>query len=280
MLQKIWHRHQGLWNWDLVTALTSDIASAKPPKSALSWCLIWADTGLLLAKFTGRRLRRRLEALLRGRPPGPLAVTYIDVGTHVAAKELSLMRHHVLPARADDFRCIGIEANRESYERVRERMGDDPHVTLVHGAVCRQIPPDGHVQLYLHGDGHGDSLHRTSGASVQVPALRLSDLVRAEGADPGRVLVVRMNIEGAEFDALRDLHEQGLLDRIDAFYGMWDDLSKIDAHLDREMTRFMAIHGIRTTTFNERDFVSGFRVRAIAYDLATSIVWAARRRAP
>ena len=59
-----------------------------------------------------------------------------------------------------------------------------------------------------------------------------------------------------------------------------DDLSKIDAHLDREMTRFMAIHGIRTTTFNERDFVSGFRVRAIAYDLATSIVWAARRRAP
>ena len=161
---------------------------------------------------------------------------------------------------------------------MRERFGADPHVSLIHGAVCRRLPDSGSVELYLHGDGHGDSLHRRSGASVQVPAMLLSDVVRREGADPERILLLRMNIEGAEYDALRDLHEHGLLDRVDAFYGMWDDLSKIDAELDRDMARFVAAHGIRTTTFNERDFVSGFRVRAIAYDLATSIAWAGRRR--
>lgn len=276
MLRTIWHRHQGLWNWNLVTALTSDVPSAKPPKSWLSWCLLWADTLILAARFVLRRAGRRLRAPRRDAGVR-VAVTYIDVGTHVAAKELLLMRQHVLPRYADSFTCLGIEANPGSFERVRERIGNDPHVRLLHGAVCRQVPEGGAVQLYLHGDGHGDSLHRMSGASVEVPAMRLSDLVRAEGADLDRVVIVRMNIEGAEYEALLDLHEQGLLDRVDAFYGMWDDLSKIDPGLDREMTRFMQAHGVRTTTLNERDFVSGFRVRVIAYDLCTSILWPARR---
>lgn len=278
MLRTLWHRHQGLWNWDLVTRLTPDVACAKPPKSALSWCLVWIDTLILAARFVLRRAGSRLR--LAGRHARvPVAVTYIDVGTHVAAKELLLMRQHVLPRCADTFRCVGIEANPESFERVRERVGDDPNVSLVNAAVCRHVPAGGTVQLFLHGDGHGDSLHRTSGASMQVPAIRLSDIVRAEASDPGRIIIVRMNVEGAEYEAILDLYENGLLDRVDAFYGMWDDLSKIDPKLDAEMTAFMRTHGVRTTTFNERDFVSGFRVRVIAYDLRTSILFPARRRA-
>ncbi len=279
MFRTIWHRHQGLWNWGLVTALTSDMPSARPPKAALSWCLIWVDTLILAARFVARRAGRVLGRGARRRSGMPVAVTYIDVGTHVAAKELLLMRQHVLPGHVDAFSCIGIEANRESFERVRERIGDDPQVRLIHAAVCRQVPPSGKVRLFLHGDGHGDSLHLMSDASVEVPAMRLSDLVRAEAADPDRILIVRMNIEGAEYEALLDLHEHGLLDRIDAFYGMWDDLSKINPALDREMTRFMRAHGVRTSTFNERDFVWGLRVRVIAYDLRTSIRWPARNTA-
>lgn len=279
MLRKIWHPHQGLWNWDLVTALTSDPMAAKPPKSRISWMLIWIDTCILAAKVLYRRIAKSVAsgALLGKARKEGVKVTYIDVGTHVAAKELTLLREHVLPRTSADFRCIGIEANEISCRKVADRFSGDDRVTLIHAAACRDIPESGHVELYLHGDGHGDSLYRVNKNSVAVPAIRVSDLVKAEAADPDRIILLRMNIEGAELDVLKDLDENGLLGRINGFYGMWDDLSKIDPELDRELIAFMKTHGLKTLTLNERDFVSGFRVRVIAYDLVTSIVCAGKR---
>lgn len=280
VLAKIWHPHQGLWNWDLVTALTNDPMAAKPPKSRISWMLIWIDSCILAARVLHRRMTRSFAsgALFGKVRKGEAKVTYIDIGTHVAAKELTLMREHVLPGTSTDFRCIGIEANEASCGKVAERFAGDGRVVLIHAAACRDIPESGHVELYLHGDGHGDSLYRANKSSIAVPAIKVSDLVKAEAEDPDRIILLRMNIEGAELDVLKDLDENGVLDRIDGFYGMWDDLSKIDPELDRELIAFMEGHGLRTLTFNERDFISRFRVRVIAYDIVTSIVCAGRRR--
>lgn len=282
MLGKIWHPHQGLWNWDLVTALTSDPMAAKPPKSRISWMLIWTDTCILAARVLCRRVAKSVAsgALFRTTRKATAKVTYIDLGTHVAAKELTLMREHVLPKTSADFRCIGVEANGNSCTQVAERFRGDRRVSMIHAAACRDIPESGKVELYLHGDGHGDSLYRVNRNRdpIAVPAIRASDLVRAEAGDPDRIILLRMNIEGAELDVLEDLDENGLLGRIDGFYGMWDDLSKIDPALDKELVAFMKRKGLKTLTLNERDFVSGFRVKVIAYDLVTSIVCASRRR--
>lgn len=274
MFGKIWHPHQGLWNWDLVTALTNDVAAAKPPKSGISWLLIWIDNFILFLRVLYRRMTKSVAsgAIFRRRKKGAVKVTYIDVGTHVAAKELTLMREHVLPKLSCDFRCLGIEANKASYDKVAEKFSGDRSVSLINAAVCRDIPGNGLVELYLHGDGHGDSLYRAGRNSVAVPAIKLSDVVKAESEDPNRIILVRMNIEGAEYDALKDLCENDVLDRVDGFYGMWDDVSKLNPGLDKEMIGFMKRNGIRTLTFNERDFVSRFRVGVIAYDLSTSIV--------
>lgn len=278
MLRKVWHPHQGLWNWDLVMSLTDDVATTAPPKSKISWFLIYMDTLVLFIRIFCRRIRIGITsaAFPTFFKPRNAKVTYIDVGIHVAAKELALMRNHLLPSISNEFKCIGIEANESSFRKIEEKFQNDKLVQLINAAVCREVPESGCVKLYLHGDGHGDSMYRIGERATLVPAITLSDIVKKECADPDRIILVRMNIEGAEYDVLRDLRENGVLDKVDGFYGMWDDLSKIDPNLDREMISFMRENKIRTMTFNERDFVSEFRVKAISYDIITTVSYSSK----
>ena len=80
-----------------------------------------------------------------------------------------------------------------------------------------------------------------------------------------------MNIEGSEVDVIQDLVESGLAKHIDGYFGMWDDMSKINQKKDDEFRLFLRNHHIHPFTFNERDFMAPLRVKAIRYDIATAI---------
>jgi FkbM family methyltransferase len=278
ILQSLWHPHQGLWNWDLVMKLTTDRPSTNAPKSKISWFLIWGDNLILSARVLYRRAKKMLSSkAIFKKYNKNVKIMYIDIGTHVAAKELSLMREYVLPKVSNDFRCIGIEANSSSFNCVKEKYDNDKCVDLLNAAVCREIPENGSVDLYLNGDGHGDSLYKVSDKKITVSAMKVSDVIKKESEDPKRIILIRMNIEGAELDVLKDLQENNVLSKVDGYYGMWDDLSKINTDLDDELIRFTKLHKIKTITFNERDFVSTFRIKVIIYDLLTSIIYSKKR---
>jgi hypothetical protein len=87
-----------------------------------------------------------------------------------------------------------------------------------------------------------------------------------------------MNIEGAEVDVISDLVESGLAKYIDGYFGMWDDMSKIDQTRDDEFRGFLTKNHIRPFTFNGRDFEApAFRMKAIRYDVVTAIRIGAKR---
>lgn len=276
--RRLWHPHQGLWNWDLVAALTRQPASARPPRNGLAWALIHADTTARWLIALWRRVRRVGPFALWARPQVPVTreVVHLDLGTHQAARELSCMAGQWLPRAAARWRVFGFEANPESLQAARQRVGEDSRVQFVHAAVCGQIPEGGYLRLYRHGDGHGDSLLRAGSDAIEVPALRLSEWLAAQDFAPDAILLLRMNIEGAEEAVLRDLHAGGWLGRVAGFFGMWDDLSKIDAARDRNFRAWLRHLGVRPFTFNERDFVSPWRVRAIGYDVDTCLLAALR----
>ncbi len=265
--------------------LAKEAPSARPPRHPLSWALIHADSTLLWARAILRRLRRLGLAGVAGvagtgRPCASQEVVYLDIGTHTAARELTLLANEVLPRMGMRHRAFAFEANADSLLLAADRFTRNPRVSFVHAAVCGSVPASGHVRLFLHGDGHGDSLHRDAADSVEVPALRLSDWLRQQAFGADTILLLRMNIEGAEPDVLGDLRRTGWLQRISGFYGMWDDLSKLDEAADRAFRAQLRADGIRSFTFNERDFVSPWRVAAIAYDLRTSVLSACRVGAP
>jgi FkbM family methyltransferase len=247
--------------------------------------VVGADTGFLAWRIVARRVRLLgVPALFGLRPVTDTPVVYLDLGTHEQPGELTFA-HAMLRRLCRDLTVFGFEANAASSRAAQEAVAGLDRVQVLHGAVCRVVPANGLVQLYSpsspHGKGprgRGDSLYRRSDAGTPVRAIRLSAWLREQGlADGERVLLLRMNIEGAEFDVLHDLADAALTRMVDGYYGLWDDLSKFDEETDREFRRFTAGQGIRPVTFNGRDLRWPWRRRLIAYDLRTSVHAGARR---
>ena len=108
--------------------------------------------------------------------------------------------------------------------------------------------------------------------------MRLSDWLRERNIVLGdRICLLRMNIEGAEYDVLQDLVENGLAAHIDGYYGMWDDISKTDIRRDAEFRVFLSRNDIRSFTFNGRDVKWRARMKCIEYDMNSSVLAGLRR---
>jgi hypothetical protein len=102
----------------------------------------------------------------------------------------------------------------------------------LHLALGYEIPLGGSIRLYDDGGfGLGDSIYGKGERNEEVQAVRLSDWLKKEaGLDQGRFIrLLRMNIEGAEYEVIGDLFDRGLTSRMAGFYGLWDDVGKIDA---------------------------------------------------
>jgi hypothetical protein len=58
---------------------------------------------------------------------------------------------------------------------------------------------------------------------------------------------------------------------VDGYYGLWDDVARVDARLDDRFRLLLAERDISPLTFNGRDVGYALRRLAIRIDLATSI---------
>jgi hypothetical protein len=174
---------------------------------------------------------------------------------------------------------------------VNEPEDNRPTIHVFNYAV---VAPDylrDSVSLFLdERGGKGDSLFSERGTcSIDVPAIRLTKHLEIEGVDLMKTItIVRMNIEGAELYVLQDLEAAKATQFIDGWYGMWDDLFKIEPTKDAELRALMKRNKIKSIPFNARDLknaggvrglVFGFREWVIRYDIVTSILSGMRRKA-
>lgn len=266
-----WHPYKGFWNKAVINIATRP---TKTLNRLVVATIVAIDTAVLFARAVARRAALDgLSSITAGTHIGPgTPVVYLDVGTHRAAAELRWMATHVLPGCTDSFQAYGFEPSGRSFEAAKEVLAGIPSVRMVRAALVHDVPEGGTVRLHVSRHSLRDSIHRQGESHEDVEAHRLSDWLAAQGIDlDHRICLLRMNIEGAEFDVLRDLVEQGLAGKIDGFYGMWDDLLKFDPQRDRRFRRYLAEHGIRSLTFNGRDMDWGIRRRCIRYDVHTSL---------
>lgn len=254
----LWHPHQRLWNLYL-TPLAKRIGLRKP--------LILADTLLLWADLLLRKPTRR--------GPGPRAadkVVVLDLGQHVDPKQVCAILEWFggdMPLEIHAF-----EAHPAYYEAASAKLAGIDGVKLVNLALVGPDFVGNHVNLYLAGGrGVGDSIYaKRSDRFIPVTAMRLSRYLAEAGIDlSAQPVILRMNIEGAEYGVLQDLDEAGLLDHIDGFFGSWDDMYKTDPVDDERFRAFLRRHRIRSIPFNDRDLgtgaIFGLRKRAIRHAL-------------
>jgi FkbM family methyltransferase len=271
-----WHPHQGLWNWTLIGIIKKCIPLSIINKTII-FIIIQIDNLLLLIRVLARRIIKtglksifnidiflNIDGLL-----------YFDLGTHREANELSVVTDLILPRLGNNYRAFGFEASRAFYEEVKSKYVHKKNVKMINCALCFELPKTGKVKLFIDPEGgDGNSIYRNNFAKFEeVVAVRLSDWIRRNQIDLSKhVCLLRMNIEGAEYDVIKDLVDSHLAEHIDGYYGMWDDVSKIDIHRDKEFRALLAKHDISPITFNGRDLKDPLRMMIIKYDIKTSLL--------
>ena len=185
-------------------------------------------TPLLVIKALSRRIASLgIGHVFASRIPPSSRLVYIDIGMHKHALQLRFVKTAF--AGKLQLKTIGFEAHPDYFKQAIASAQSDKNDQLLNLAVVG--PAQGKtVTLHLNGgDGLGDSLIRAkSSQSIEIPAIRLSEVLKSDGIDrSNEVVILRMNIEGAELYVLEDLLKNDLVSRIDGYYGYWDDPLKI-----------------------------------------------------
>lgn len=274
LLELLWHPHQGLWNLDLLKAIRR-IIPLSPINKLIDQTIIFMDTIVLFLRTLVRKvsLLGFTKIVSKARVPNEISILYFDLGTHMEAAELTLMVDRILPSMSERFEAYGFEATQEFFEQANAKFAGRKNVNLIHKALCYVLPSDGKIKLYKSkGKGLGNSLYRSSDTFEEVEAIRFSDWLRNRNIDlENSICLLRMNIEGAEYDVLQDLVSSGLAKYIDGYYGMWDDVYKLDKQRDDQFRAFLRENQLYPFTFNGRDLKYSARIRCIEYDINTSV---------
>jgi FkbM family methyltransferase len=243
---------------------------------------VMTDTFLLRVRALLRRARIAGLGRLGKLETPQRKIVYIDAGLHRSSAQIaSMLEWFVL---STSLRVYGIEAHPRYVRECRHRFAGERRVKLFNYALVGPDHEGDTATLYLDGKkGLGNSLFASRGEeSIEVPAIRLSRLIREHDiASPGDIVLLRMNIEGAEMGVIEDLAEAGMVDLFDGFYGMWDDLYKIDPALDAKFCALLRREKIRNLTFNDRDaspIAGPKRKDIIRYDIETSIYHGEKRK--
>ena len=126
------------------------------------------------------------------RPPA----TIIDVGSHVGASVLFFAR------RYPDATIVAIEADPGNFRKLRRNVGHLANVRLVPAAAAAE---PGSVTLFASGgvDSWKSSMRRSTSwqTPITVEAVALDNVLDWDTI--GRPVLVKIDIEGGEYDALR-----------------------------------------------------------------------------
>jgi FkbM family methyltransferase len=160
--------------------------------------------------------------------------TILDLGANAGFAALFFHR------RFPGARIIAVEADPATYARLVRNVASLARVTTVHAAI---VGHDGPVRFFPSAESIASSLHPVAGGgrAVRVPGISIGTLMREHGL--GSVDLVKMDIEGAELEALRTAP----LDRIDELIAeihyelIGADESAVRRLLDGFETRFVAL---------------------------------------
>lgn len=277
LLWIFWHPHQKLWNWKLLYYIRRVIPITIINK-AICLVVIYLDTFILFMRAIATRVFSigLSKIFYKVYVPDDISIIYIDLGTHKDGEELSFMVNEILPQVCNSYEAYGFEASQESFKQVATKFANKAHVHLINKALVNNIPIGGKIKLYKDMKiGIGDSIYRQTAKYEEVEALRLSDfLLENHLLEDNKIVLMRMNIEGAEYDVIQDLIGNNLFNYIDGYFGMWDDIIKIDIKMDAEFRVLLSKYQIHNFTFNGRDMSRYilFRRKCIKYHIHTRII--------
>lgn len=129
----------------------------------------------------------------------------VDLGSHIGASLLVFHR------RYPHARLVGVEPDPAVFARLRKNADCLPDVTLRNVAVAGQ---NGTVAFYASRDAWASSMFPSehAGKRIDVPVRTLRALL--DDVDASHVGLLKLNIEGAEFDVITSFDDWSCVDAI------------------------------------------------------------------
>lgn len=144
-----------------------------------------------------------------------LSVAYFDAGACVGTTVVSV--NNILSTLPIRKKIYAFEPFSRSASRLQKIKVTIPDMIIVQAALGFSA---GKIPLYLCHSDQGHSIHRTKGnvstvSTEIVKSIKFSDILIRLG-DLYDVNILKLNIEGAEFDVIFDLYKSGLYKKLDA----------------------------------------------------------------
>lgn len=174
------------------------------------------------------------------------ADTAIDCGANVGEMTAVLARN--------GSTVHAFEPNPHAFQVLQNRFKNQTHVICHQAAISDHA---GRMPLYLHENSAGDEVYWSNGSSllsskgnvspdrsVDVETVDLANFIQKAG---GRIRILKMDIEGAEFSVLQRLMATGTLDLCDHIFVETHDhkipeLAEAGARIRRELLDRKATH--------------------------------------
>lgn len=202
---------------------------------------------------------------------------FIDAGANVGQ---SIRMFRKFYPRAEDYKVIAVEPFPSNFEKLESEYGRDPSVTLILGALSNR---EGQARFFT-GDPLSGSLRadkqsgRVSTDSwIDVVCIDIAKLL--SGLNAKRV-VLKMDVEGAEYDLIKHMHETKSLGLVDELFGEWHfgklrDLTEA-AHFDA-MDQ-LADYGLKMKGWEaENEYMEGFVDRRRYWKSRKKLHWGLKR---
>tara|TARA_Y100001963_G_C6743758_1_gene430444 strand:+ start:140 stop:754 length:615 start_codon:yes stop_codon:yes gene_type:complete len=157
-----------------------------------------------------------------------MKLNYIDLGV-MRCEELDWMLKDVTPKLDMDCRFYGLDACKKYCDIARSRIIDH-RVNIYHKAISNK---DGMIKLYYAHNEVGHSTYPTKNNVDKnnfesVEAVKFSDFVEENiPTFKDDFNIVKINIEGAEWDFFNNIIDTGLIDNIDIICGQGHDVEKV-----------------------------------------------------
>ena len=187
-------------------------------------------------------------------------INYFDAGLF-DGEEIAMMLE-IAQELNMEIKVFGFEANPELAEQVKQRFAGHDNVSIFPVALSRT---PGLGRLYLNPNRLGSSLYKDKNNVqkgkewIPIQQHRLTDTLPVCIKDPWHFNILKMNIEGAELEVLKDLEERFLLEYFDLYLGDGSgeagyciDLYKIPSRTDlvNETTELMRRYGLSVLRFS------------------------------
>ena len=159
-----------------------------------------------------------------------MKVNYIDMGLWVGA-EITAMKNTIFPAlKIDDYRIYGFEAAKENFVKLPKY--NDDRIRVFHKAIGNV---NGKIKLYHCNKGNkGHSIYKTKRNVSEenfeeVDCVILSDWIKENVPDFEETFnILRMNIEGAEWEVFKSLEDADMIKYVNVFAGSHgNDVDKV-----------------------------------------------------